>query len=111
MSGGGALAVWLLIITLSPPSADVLMPTDLYREAGEVDAGADHPLIVVRVDADGVRLEVEGVLAVLDLLQLVLVQVGPPPDAGVDHMREPFPARNLDKDKLPDYCVFQKYQC
>ena len=55
---------------------------------------------MVRVDADGVRLEVEGVLAVLDLLQLVLVQVGPPPDAGVDHVREPFPARNLDKEKL-----------
>ena len=103
MSGVGALEVWLLIITLSPPSdgcLDVPAATDLYREAGEVDAWADHPLIVVRVDADGVRLEVEGVLAVLDLLQLVLVQVGPPPDAGIDHVREPFPARNLDKEKL-----------
>ena len=69
-------------------------------ESGEVDAGADDALVVVGVDADRVGLEVEGVLAVLDLLQLVLVQVGPPPDAGVDHVREPFPARNLDKEKL-----------
>ena len=44
---------------------------------------------MVRVDADGVRLEVEGVLAVLDLLQLVLVQVGPPPNPGVDHVWKP----------------------
>ena len=65
-------------------------------ESGEVDAGADDALVVVGVDADRVGLEVEGVLAVLDLLQLVLVQVRPPPDARVDHVREPLPTRNLN---------------
>ena len=67
----------------------------MQREAGEVDPGADDALVVVGVDADRVGLEVEGVLAILDLLQLVLVQVGPPPDARVDDVREPLPTRHL----------------
>ena len=54
---------------------------------------------MVGVDADRVGLEVEGVLAVLDLLQLVLVQVRPPPDARVDHVREPLPTRHLYSNK------------
>ena len=70
----------------------------MQREAGEVDPGADDALVVVGVDADRVGLEVEGVLAILDLLQLVLVQVGPPPYARVDHVREPLPARHLENN-------------
>ena len=57
-------------------------------ESGEVDAGADAALVVVGVDADRVGLEVEGVLAVLDLLQLVLVEVRPAPNPSVNHVRE-----------------------
>lgn len=48
----------------------------------------NNPLVVVRVDAHGVTLEVEGVLAELDVFQLVLVEVWPAPDTGVDDVRE-----------------------
>ncbi len=67
----------------------------VQRQTRQVDAGADDALVVVGVHADGVGLQVERVLAVLDLLELVLVQVGPPPDAGVDDVREALPARHL----------------
>ena len=50
---------------------------------------------MVGVHTDAVRLQVECELAVLDLLELVLVQVGPAPDPGVDNMRKPFSAGNL----------------
>ena len=50
---------------------------------------------MVGVHTDAVRLQVECELAVLDLLELVLVQVGPAPDPGVDNMRKPFSSGNL----------------
>lgn len=44
-------------------------------------------LVVVRVDAHLVPLQLEGVLAVLESVQLVVgLQVWPPPQAAVDHM-------------------------
>ena len=53
---------------------------------------------MVGVDAHEVLvLVVESVLAVVHLLQLVLVQVGPAPDPGVDHVREALAASNLRK--------------
>ena len=67
----------------------------LYGQTGQVDAGADHPLVVVRVDADAVRLQIKCILTVLYILQLVLVEVGPPPDSGVDYMWESLPCRHL----------------
>ena len=57
-------------------------------QSGDVDAWGDDPLVVVGVDADRIGLEVEGVLAVLDLLQLVLVEVRPAPNPSVNHVRE-----------------------
>ena len=54
-----------------------------------------NPFVVVGVDADRVALEVEGELAELDVLELVLVQVGPPPDACVDDVRETLPSGHL----------------
>ena len=71
----------------SPYLKDVGLP-----ETGNVDAGRDDPLIVVWVDTYWVCLEVEGVLTVLDLFQLVLVEVRPAPNPGVDHMWETLPA-------------------
>lgn len=59
------------------------------------DAGRHHPLVVVRVDAHAVILQVEGVLAELDVLQLVLVEVRPAPQPRVDDVRETLPARHL----------------
>lgn len=50
---------------------------------------------MVGVDADQLRLEVKGVLAVGLVAELVLVQVGPAPDLGIHHMGEPFPACHL----------------
>ena len=50
---------------------------------------------MVRVDADTVRLQIKCILTVLYILQLVLVEVGPPPDPGVDYMWESLPCGHL----------------
>lgn len=53
---------------------------------------------MVGVDADAVVLEVKRKLAELDVLQLVLVQVRPTPQPGVDHVGEAFaPSHLLEK--------------
>lgn len=67
----------------------------LQREAGQVDAWGDDALVVVRVHADRVALEVERKLAELDVLQLVLVQVRPAPYARVDDVRKALPPGHL----------------
>ena len=51
---------------------------------------------MVGVDADGVGLQVERELAVLDLLELVLMKVRPPPDPRIDHVGESLPTRDLE---------------
>lgn len=51
---------------------------------------------MVRVDADLVLLEVEGILTGLNGTQLVVaVEVGPPPQAAVDDMGKPLPVGDL----------------
>lgn len=67
----------------------------LQSQSGQIDAWRNNALIVVRIDADRVALQVEGELAELDVFQLVLVQVGPAPDAGVNDVREALPPRHL----------------
>jgi len=67
----------------------------LYRETGQVDARTDDPLVVVRVHTNRVGFQVESVLAILDLLQLVLVKVGPSPDTSVDHVGKTLPPSHL----------------
>lgn len=56
---------------------------------------------MVRVYTDAVALQVEGKLAVFDVLQLILVKVGPSPQTGVDHVRETFTSSHL-KDNRKD---------
>ena len=52
--------------------------------------------IVVRIDADVIPLEREGILAAVNSLQLMVVlEVGPAPQAAVNHMRKPLAMRNL----------------
>ena len=88
-------------LALSPVcSLATIFSTDLYRETCQVYAWADDPLVVVGVHTDAVRLQVECELAVLDLLELVLVQVGPAPDPGVDHMGKAFSPGNLGKENM-----------
>lgn len=50
---------------------------------------------MIGVDTHVVTLEVEGKLAVFDMLQFVLMQVGPPPQPGIDDMRESFTSSHL----------------
>lgn len=59
------------------------------------DARRHHSLIVIGVDTHIVTLEVEGKLAVFDVLQFILMQVRPPPQPGIYHMREPFTSGHL----------------
>lgn len=80
------------VVVLSLGKAGVALDV----ESGEVDAGGDDTLVVVRVHAHAVRFQIEGELAVLDLLELVLVKVGPSPDPGVDDMRKSFPCGDLE---------------
>lgn len=50
---------------------------------------------MIRVDAHIVTLEVKGKLAVFDMLQFILMQVRPPPQTGINHVREPFTSSHL----------------
>ena len=52
-------------------------------------------LVVVRVDAHLVALEIKGILAELGMFQFILVQIWPPPESGIDDMWEPFPSSYL----------------
>lgn len=54
-----------------------------------------HSLIVMWVDTHIVTLEVKGILAVFDVLQFILVQVRPPPQPGINNMRESFTSGHL----------------
>ena len=54
-----------------------------------------HSLIVVRVDTHAVTLEVKGVLAELCVPKLVLVQVRPAPDLGIDDVGKPLTTCHL----------------
>lgn len=54
-----------------------------------------HSLVVIGVDTHIVTLEVKGKLAVFDMLQFILMQVRPPPQPGIDDMREPFTSSHL----------------
>uniref|UniRef100_A0A1I8GHC3 PC4 domain-containing protein n=1 Tax=Macrostomum lignano TaxID=282301 RepID=A0A1I8GHC3_9PLAT len=57
----------------------------VQAERRQLQAGAGDALVVVRVHADRVLLQVEGELALAGVPQLVLVQVRPAPDARVHH--------------------------
>jgi hypothetical protein len=68
----------------------------LNGETSEVNARADDTFVVVRIHANRVGLQVKRVLTVLHLLQLVLVQIRPTPNPGVDHMGKAFSPGNLE---------------
>lgn len=56
-----------------------------------------HPLVVVRVDADFVLLEVKGILTGLNGTQLVVaVKVWPSPQTAVDNMGKALPVGDLE---------------
>jgi hypothetical protein len=54
-----------------------------------------NPLVMIRIDAYRVTLEIKRVLAVLEMFELVLMQIRPAPDARINDMREPFASCNL----------------
>lgn len=60
-------------------------------------AGGRHPLVVVWVHTHAVVLQVEGELTELLVFQLVLMEVWPTPQTGIDHMREALPTCYLQK--------------
>jgi hypothetical protein len=62
--------------------------------------GGLHPLVVVGVDAHLHLLRVEGELADLQRLELVVgLQVRPAPHAAIDHVRQALPVRHLSRYK------------
>lgn len=50
---------------------------------------------MVGVDAHVVILQVKGVLAELDMLEFIFVEVGPAPQPCINHMRKTFPSCHL----------------
>ena len=69
------------------------------HEDGRQDGGVDT-LVVVGIDADFLVFGVEGKLADVQGLELVVrLEVGPAPDAAVDHVGKTFAVRNLDRKK------------
>ena len=75
---------------------------DGVTKPGHQDGGQNgrfDPCVVVRVDADIFLLGVEGVFAAGLGFQLVMgLEVGPPPNAAVDHVGQTFTMRNLKVD-------------
>lgn len=67
----------------------------LESQPREIDARRYDPFVMVGVDADTVTLQVECVLTVLHMLQLVLVEVRPPPDASINNVRKTFSSCDL----------------
>ena len=53
---------------------------------------------MIGVDTHIVTLEVKGKLAAFDVLQFILVQVGPPPQPSVDNVGEAFTPGYLSTD-------------
>lgn len=54
---------------------------------------------MIGVDAHIVTLEVKGKLAAFDVLQFILVQVGPPPQPCVDNVGEAFTPSDLRTER------------
>ena len=83
--------------------------TDLYRKSRQVDARTDDSLVMVGIHTDRVGFQVESVLAILDLLQLILVQVWPSPDPSVDDVRETLPSSNLSRIAVSKVSLIQPW--
>ncbi len=64
-------------------------------ESRKIDSETDISDVVVRIDANGIGLEVERKIAALGTTELVLVEVWPAPDPGVDDVGKAFPASDL----------------
>lgn len=75
------------------------------RHFAPTDARRNHPLVVVGVDTHVVVLQIKGVLAELDVLEFVLVEVRPAPQPGVNHVRETFPPGHLRSNAKYDKSV------
>ena len=57
----------------------------------------NNSFIVVWVDAHTIALEVKSILAEFGMAELVLVEIRPSPDPGVDHMGKTLPSSDLIK--------------
>ena len=66
------------------------------RQPGQVDAGRNDALVVVRIDADQILFQIEGVLAVLFVLEFVLVKIRPTPKTSVNYVGKSFTRRHLE---------------
>lgn len=72
-----------------------LTPYEEHLLLSLTNAGRNHSLVVVGVDTHVVTLEVKGKLAAFDVLQLILMQVRPPPQARIDDVGEAFTPSHL----------------
>ena len=61
------------------------------------DAWRYDSFIVVRIHTNRITLQVKSKLTKLDMFELILMQIWPPPNASIYNVRESFPAGNLQK--------------
>ena len=67
----------------------------VQRQTGQIDARRHDALVVIRVDADQILLQIERVLTVLLVLEFVLVKVRPSPKARVYYVGKSLPGGHL----------------
>lgn len=87
-------------------------------QSGPTYAWRHHPFIMVGVDTHVVILQVKGVLAELDMLELILVEVRPAPQPCVYHMGKTFPPCHLETQQsiirwestsVKEGCLWRQY--
>ena len=65
------------------------------RKSREVNSERNVPDVMIRIDANGIGLEVECVMAAVGATQLVLVEVRPTPNSRVNHVGKTFATCDL----------------
>ena len=87
-------SVELLLVLVEAISS---LQTILNTQTWQINARAHHSLVVIGVHTHTVRLQIKCILTIFHILQLVLVQVRPAPDASIDNVRESFPGGDLQQ--------------
>lgn len=58
-------------------------------------SGGHNALVVIRIDTYTVALQIKRILTIFYMFQFILVKIWPPPETGVDDVRETLPASHL----------------
>ncbi len=85
-----------------------LLLSMVQSEGSKIDTEANIPNVVVGIHANVVQLEVEGPATIVRSPQLVLVEVWPSPDLGVDDMGKAFLSCYLNRKSFFNVNLIRK---